>query len=124
MSKYIELFPEIVRMSMPDSGREGVAMALHWLDEHPDQVPGRTITRSEYRDTLNGAVKVSGYGDDWERGFNTGLIVSGMKVVPDPEPSNAELIQKAVDEWEESGDRCSLADWLDARGVKAGGDDE
>lgn len=54
--------------------------------KHGDQVPGPTITQSEYRDTLNHAVKVSGYGDDWERGFCTGLTVGGTKVVPDPEP--------------------------------------
>ena len=25
----------------------GIQLALQWLDEHPDQVPGRTLTRSD-----------------------------------------------------------------------------
>lgn len=87
----------------------------------------RTITRSEYRDTLNGAVKVSGYGDDWERGFNTGLAVSGTKVVPDPEPTNAEKLKAVLDAIGDStaGYREHLASKLDEAGVKApGGDDD
>ena len=60
-----------------------------WLHD-PEQVPGRTITRSEYRNIVDGAVKISGYEDDWERGFASGLSVAGMKVVPDPTPTKAE----------------------------------
>lgn len=101
-----------------------------WL-RNPDQVPGRTITRSKYRDTLDRAVKVSGYGDDWERGFGTGLAVSGTKVVPDPEPTNAEKLEAALRTHFGPGaftvECSSLSRFLDGVGVKApeaGGDDE
>lgn len=91
-----------------------------------DQVPGRTITQSEYRDTLNHAVKVSGYGDDWERGFCTGLTVGGARVAPDPEPTNAEKLEALLRETEAAPmSVTNRARWMDAQGVKApGGDDE
>lgn len=87
----------------------------------------RTITRSEYRDTLNGAVKVSGYGDDWERGFNTGLAVSGTKVIPDPEPTDVEKITRLILENSTDMDPKFIAEMLVENGVrpvKAGGDDD
>lgn len=93
MNKYIDLEEQLLERLAPYSAQTALTAnrILKSLDrlieEHPDQVPGRTITRSGYRDTLNGAVKVSGYGDDWERGFNTGLAVSGTKVIPGPEPT-------------------------------------
>lgn len=92
MSKYIDLEDQISDYYDTAPGlarRAGICDALRYLDSHPDQVPGRTLTRTEYRDTLDHAVKISGHGDDWERGFCTGLTVGGTRVVPDPEPTNA-----------------------------------
>lgn len=127
--KYIDLASRISNESgayhLRDTIIEGV---LEWLDDNPDQVPGRTITRSEYRDTLDHAVLVSGYGDDWERGFNTGLAVGGTKVVPDPEPTNAERLEQLQRSWVAEHPvpgGMSLIEYLDEAGVKApGGDDE
>lgn len=132
MSKYINLIGQITeRLDVPCGNiRLGIHEALAYLDRNPDQVPGRTITRTEYRDTLNHAVKTSGYGDDWERGFCTGLTVGGTKVVPDPEPTNAESISKLLTEFAELNASCGgeqgdhdLAEFLDARGVQVGRDD-
>lgn len=132
MSNYINLIGQITeRLDVPCGNiRLGIHEALAYLDRNPDRAPGRTITRSEYRDTLKHAVKTSGYSDDWERGFCTGLSVSGVKVIPDPEPTNAELIEKAIFESMSSAsivtsvDVKILADRLDARGVKASGFDD
>lgn len=84
--KYIDLFAEISRMMMPQDERVGVSTALRWLDEHPDQVPGRTITESEFHETAD-AHRNGGLGwEDLASRF-------GITVVPDPEPTNTELLE-------------------------------
>lgn len=131
MSKYIDLWRQIAASDDYNSDdRRIIRETLYWLDDHADRVPGRTITRTEYRDTLDHAVKVSGYGDDWERGFCTGLTVGGTKVAPDPEPTNLESISKLLTEFAELNASCGgeqgdhdLAEFLDARGVQVGRDD-
>lgn len=90
-----------------------------------DQVPGRTITESEYitiRDehVSTGAVRSA------SAFFNiaTGL---GIAVVPDPdpEPTNADRIIALMGMAPANLNRRELAKWLDSRGVKVpGGDDE
>lgn len=124
--KYNDLTEEIWRADEGRTSLGSVNMVLDYLDRRPDQVPGRTITRSEYRDTLNGAVKVSGYFDDWERGFHTGLAVSGTKLVPDPEPTNAEKLAEAITNaahgvgiGSTTANVKDIAEHLDAQGVKA-----
>lgn len=126
MSNYIDLEPAIASKYNMNPGTIRVALGLldHFATEHPDQVPGLTITQSEYRDTLNHAVKTSGYGDDWERGFCTGLNFGGTKVIPDPEPTNAELINEEYAVWDRDpqnftfGEYLARLDW-----TKAGSDD-
>lgn len=97
-------------------------------DEHPEQVPGRTITESEFHETAD-AHRNGGLGwEDLARRF-------GITVIPDPEPTNAELIERKLRELREEpgewmtyatdSDICGFARALDAKGVKApGGDDE
>lgn len=55
MSKYIDLLGEIgIDRQLGTVGATGSAWTLRWLDEHPDQVPGRTITISgNDRDDMN-----------------------------------------------------------------------
>lgn len=95
-----------------------------------DQVPGQTITRSEYSDILNDAVKTSGYGDDWERGFCSGLSVAGMKVTPDPEPEpDPEEVKRLAGALEEAASTgwvmwSELAAKAMKHGVMVGDDDE
>lgn len=129
MSNYIDLEPAIASKYDMNPGTIRVALGLldHFATEHPDQVPGLTITQSEYRDTLNHAVKTSGYGDDWERGFCTGLNFGGTKVIPDPEPTNAEKAAADLEAWGMlRAGALELGPWLAGQGwVKApGGDDE
>lgn len=127
--KYIDLAPQIASMHDQPLGTMRVVLGLldEFASEHPDQIPGRTITRSERQDILNGAVLVSGYGDDWERGFNTGLVVSGTKVVPDPEPTDAEKMKEDLDEWQGDIKECvrlGLPHYLASQGWTKAGDDD
>lgn len=100
---------------------------LERLTELADQVPGRTIKRSECRDILNGAVKVSGYNDDWERGFYSGLSVAGVKVVPDPEPTPRQLLEALIfEKWGDADDAqmitMSILDEFDVSVKTPGGE--
>ena len=124
--KYIDLADRIgegAEYSNTTSFCLGIECALRWLDEHPDQVPGRTITESEAREAWHRACNEND-GTIYER-FAKAI---GITVVPDPEPTNAErltgLIENAVHSpaWASAE---ALADYLDDNGVKAlGGDDE
>lgn len=99
--------------------RAAIESILEWLDAHPDRVPGRTMTASEFGNYNTEAAGT--YGD----GFRAGFERAGGEVVPDPEPTNAEKWVKFcsskmgldLDPWQ--------ANVLDKAGVKApGGDDE
>lgn len=127
MSNYIDLEPQVSDYYGTIPGQErraGICDALRYLDSHPDQVPGRTITESESK----------GLFDTARRGINhwpAALEFTGFTVVPDPEPTNAELIDELLAEFAHLNASCGgeqgdhdLAEFLDARGVKAGGDDE
>lgn len=115
--RYYDLFAEISRMMMPQDERVGIAIALHWLDRHPDQVPGRTITESEFHEVAD-AHRNGGLG--W-RDLADSL---GITVVPDPEPTNLDWLKKFMTEIQKDGmSPDSAAEWLDARGVRAGSDD-
>lgn len=123
--KYIDLAEEFKN----DSGYSITAAlqalpVLRWLDEHPDQAPGRTITESEM------ARECGIYGDSYRTGFSA----AGGRIVPDPEPDPedvrrlGEALEKAAhtpalgwNSWAE------LARYAMEQGVKApeaGGDDE
>lgn len=99
-----------------------VGEVLEWLDDHPGQVPGRTITESEFHETAD-AHRNGGLGwEDLARRF-------GITVVPDPDPTNAEKLAiylglHDLDALTQAG-VAEFAQQLDADGVKApGGDDE
>src|SRR5699024_7059341 len=101
------------------SFRKGVAWALEYLDAHPDQVPGRTITESE----LSEAVENSSAWTD-ERDIISDF---GIEVVPDPEPANAAKLDKIMEEWpgRATASDPTFGEYLHNRGVKApGGDDD
>lgn len=124
MSKYIDLAEEIFeRLDMPcGTIRLGVSEALAYIDRNPDQVPRRAITQSEMTRVLSD--------------YNAALYTKeetmnrlGIAVVPDPEPTNAELLAiylglHDLDAITQAG-VAEFARQLDADGVKApGGDDE
>lgn len=101
-----------------------------WLRD-PDQAPGRPITRSEFNKAF------SEWFDERDKARIVGIVerLFGITVIPDPEPTNAELIERKLRELREEpgewmtyatdSDICGFARALDAKGVKApGGDDD
>lgn len=88
--KYIDLLSDI-KLSIHHNSADEVAVfkALEWLDYHPSRTPGRTITETELERT---SMAAWGYRPrESDRGF---LKCLGIKVVPDPEPTNAEKWEK------------------------------
>ena len=87
--KYIDLASRISNESgayhLRDTIIEGV---LEWLDEHPDQVPGQTITRS----TMHELISEHFYTPVREIDVEVYTEALGRLVVPDPEPTNAEKL--------------------------------
>lgn len=114
MSKYIDLADRMIEQEDFDYGFM-VRATLHWLDDHLDQVPGRTITESEY-DRLTSHRNPS-FGD----GFDAGMLAIGGGVIPDPEPTNAEKLEQIVmdADVDSLGGYETLAEYLDKAGVKA-----
>lgn len=115
MSKYIDLSETILDSQAYVTAND----ALRWLDEHPDQVPGRTITESDFCEAVD---KAHAWTDE---GFaRTVLNRLGITVIPDPKPTNAELLEQLHDQYrmfpaQHLPGNGSLADYLDHKGVKA-----
>lgn len=122
--KYIDLGRRIADDLRKPWASTGMADVLRWLDEHPDQVPGRTITESafleacEYEDQTHRASSPHTYAERV-------MFALGVTVVPDPEPTNTEKLKDLIwDEGRVSGRRAqALAEYLDCLGVKAPGGD-
>ena len=93
IEKYIELADRMKRGHGDDEVLEGIDYALRWLDEHPDQVPGRTVTESEVR-AAEGKLAAACSTEQAE----DFLLALGVTVVPDPEPTNAEKLADDVTE--------------------------
>lgn len=127
--KYIDLASRISNESgayhLRDTIIEGV---LEWLDEHPDQVPGRTITESEAWDIAGRTFHRWGSVEELASHLRGTFRQLGITVVPDPEPTNTEKLSALYDQWLESDApacRVSFGQFMDKAGVKApGGDDE
>lgn len=106
----------------PDCPVHGYAdAAMRWLQMHPDQAPGRTITVSEIS---------KAFGTEYVAWARLCLARIGVTVVPDPEPTNAQSLSKLLEEFAQLNASCGgeqgdhdLAEFLDARGVRAGSDD-
>ena len=117
--KYIDLADRIgegAEYSNTASFCLGIECALRWLDEHPDQVPGRTLTRSDM---------VEAFGEEYAGWATHRLARIGYTIVPDPEPepTNAEKLNSLYGEWADdpSPTKLALGEWLELRGVKAPG---
>ena len=126
MSKYID--PEDTLLQSCHKAHDypfvmDVKIVLAWLDNHPDQVPGRTITEGDYSDIAEWARNYSNRG--WEG--RTVLAGAGITIVPDPdpEPTNAERLAELIREigydirhkGRLSGSNALALD-LDSRGVR------
>ena len=118
--KYIDLEERIKRdRDLSLTGLDRVTYTLRWLDRNPDQVPGRTITESDYRE-LTDSCSVN-----YQVGFSDGFFLAGGRIVPDPEPTNAERIEAILNSASPEASRKLLALFLDLQGVKApGGNDD
>ena len=91
--KYIDLADRIAEDFPPMTGPD--IATLRWLDEHTDQVPGRTMTESEFHEAAD-AHRNGGLG--W-RDLADSL---GITVVPGPEPTSS--LQMFADLEELTGD--------------------
>lgn len=128
MSNYIDLEPQVSDYYGTIPGQErraGICDALRYLDSHPEQVPGRTITRSKFNSAF------TEWFDERDKARIVGIIERLFGITVIPEPTNAQSIDKLLIEFAHLNASCGgeqgdhdLAVFLDARGVKAGGDDE
>ena len=124
--KYIELEQRIADYEGLDVREKwAVGVALRWLDENPNQVPGRTITRRDFERAFD-----FHFDDEYIDRHERFLAYLGITVVPDTEPTNAELLAEALRQTNPAHgsdlhDIKGLSEALDKAGVKApGGDDD
>ena len=123
--KYIDLTEEIWRADEGRTSFGSVSMVLAYLDEHPDQVPGRTITESEAWDIAGRTFHRWGSVEELASHLRGTFRQLGITVVPEPEPTNAEKLEQLYSNWSQSNLNPPFGEWADSVGVKApGGDDE
>ena len=119
--KYIDLLHRVrEEVNYDDDAILTIAAVLKWLDRNPDQVPGRTITESGCHDLYHAAY----YG---AKAFRGELEDQGFAFIADPEPTNAEKLDKIMEEWpgRATASDPTFGEYLHNRGVKApGGDDD
>ena len=118
--KYEDLLENIENDDTFDMTRSelvGARVALQWLDQNRDQAPGRTITESQIAEA---------FGDEYHYWAKRRLSRIGITVVPDPEPTNAEKLDKIMEEWpgRATASDPTFGEYLHNRGVKAPGGDE
>ena len=80
-----------------------------------------TITESRYR------FMVEGMGFDFKAGFNDALGEFGVEVIPDPEPTDEELLAgiiRGIDDWQSITSPELLAKYLNTAGVTAPKEDK
>ena len=120
-NKYEDLVDKIGNVLEPGlAGYAYIRNALRWLDTNPDQVPGRTITVSEFDEAVESCVT-----EDATVPPHTFAARLGVVCVPDPEPTNAELLNELICQATGSASASLLAGYLDEAGVRApGGDDD
>ena len=86
--KFIDLRDEIVEeLHLTESEASGVDAAMRWLQMRPDRAPGQTITEQQLIQLWQVTVEGRSIDD-----FAQELKDNGITVVPDPEPTNAELL--------------------------------
>lgn len=137
MSKYTRADFETARFAKHHNGsvasrRSGLLWPSPWLtaasESHsdsnmadngwfpvPEHVPGQTITESEW------VTATWGLDANMALGFKLGLNFAGITVAPDPEPTNAEKLERIHQLWAQDIDGLglTLGEWMSKRGVKA-----
>lgn len=133
MSKYIDLEDTLLQSCHKAHDYPfvmDVKIVLAWLDNHPDQVPGLTRTASEFDEAVESCITEDGTVPPHKFAERLGVVC-----VPDPEPTNAELLEAFLEggdinaQWGLRGGGVmfarELAHALDKAGMKApGGDDD
>lgn len=120
MSNFIDLEPQVSVYYGTIPGQErraGICDALRYLDSHPDQVPGRTITESELSEITRTHESIRDL-----------VNLLGITIVPDSEPTNFEKLTiylglHDLDALTNDG-VTEFARQLDADGVKAPGESD
>ena|SRR5699024_2549407 len=95
-----------------------VKAALQWLDENPELAPGRTITESEMDAKWDEAAGIG--KPNFTSTVHRFTQLLGFDVIPDPEPTNAELIAgiiRNIDDWQSITSPELLAKYLNTAGV-------
>ena len=91
VEKYINLEERIKRdRDLSLTGLDRVTYTLRWLDRNPDQVPGQTITESEMDAKWDEAAGIG--KPNFTSTVHRFTQLLGFDVIPDPEPTNAELL--------------------------------
>ena len=124
--KYEDLLENIENDDTFDMTRSelvGARVALQWLDQNRDQVPRPRMTYSELAKEVKSVERV-------EKRFEAVAYVLtnlGFTICSDPEPTNAEKLDKIMEEWpgRATASDPTFGEYLHNRGVKApGGDDD
>lgn len=123
--KYEDLYGPMVddeTFDLTMSERMGALVALQWLDQHPDQVPRPRMTYSELAEEVKSVERV-------EKRFEAVAYVLtnlGFTICSDPEPTNAEKLDKIMEEWpgRATASDPTFGEYLHNRGVRAPGDDD
>ena len=110
VEKYIDLTEEIWRADEGRTSFGSVSMVLAYLDEHPERVPGRTITESQIAEA---------FGDEYHYWAKRRLSRIGITVVPDPEPTNADKLEQLHQNWSQSDRNPPFGEWADSVGILA-----
>ena len=113
--KYTDLADKISDALEPGlAGYAYIRNALRWLDTNPDQVPGRTITASEFDEAVESCVT-----EDATVPPHTFAARLGVVCVPDPEPTNAEKLEQLHQNWSQSDRNPPFGEWADSVGIQA-----
>lgn len=97
--KFIDLEDEIGRDVwgyIANGGQASLVGVLRWLDDHPETIPApakHTITEGELREAWDRAAG----GDLKDPIYKRFVFELGIAVAADPEPTNAELIERALE---------------------------
>src|SRR5699024_478366 len=99
--------------------RAGAKVALQWLDEQREQVPGRTITEREVARVQQEVIEPP-RPMTFESMVGAVLDALGITVVPDPEPTDEELLAgiiRNIYDWTSITSPELLAKYLNTAGV-------
>ena len=98
-----------------EDGEEDYCADEHLAEHGWVPVPTKpTIKRSEVRD------QIKTHGDSWANGYYAALKDFGGEVIPDPEPTDEELLAgiiRGIDDWQSITSPELLAKYLNTAGV-------